>query len=286
MSAVYRSDAGERRVRERHLELLTAWPVPNEHLRLPTCEGETFAVACGPTDAPPLLLLQGSGASAAMWLPEVTTWAQHHRVYAVDLIGEPGLSAPSRPDLAGEAYAHWLDDVLDGLGLTRTAFVGVSLGGRITLDYALRRPGRVSRLALLCPSGIGRQRVRVLFVLLPLTRLGDWGRRRAMALALGPAAGGPDSDTAADLADFAALIFRHFRPRTGKVPRFTDDQLRTLRMPLLVVVGARDRMLDSVETARRAESLIPQATVRLLPDAGHHLPGQAADVVAFLREGA
>jgi hypothetical protein len=42
-------------------------------------------------------------------------------------------------------------------------------------------------------------------------------------------------------------------------------------------------MLDSVETAQRVESLVPHATVRLLPDAGHHLPGQAAGVVAFLR---
>jgi pimeloyl-ACP methyl ester carboxylesterase len=281
MSAVYRSETGERLVRERHLELLTRWPVPSEQLRVHTCEGETFAVRCGPAGAPPLVLLQGAGASTAMWLPEVTTWAEHHRVHAVDLIGEPGLSAPSRPDLAGGAYARWLDDVLDGLGVARAAYVGVSLGGRIALDYALRRPGRVSRLALLCPSGIGRQRAGVLLVMLPLTLLGDWGRRRAMALALGPL--GSAADTAADLADFAALVFRHFRPRTGRVPRFTDDELRTLQAPLLVVVGAQDRMLDSVETAQRVESLVPHATVRLLPDAGHHLPGQAAGVVAFLR---
>jgi pimeloyl-ACP methyl ester carboxylesterase len=56
-----------------------------------------------------------------------------------------------------------------------------------------------------------------------------------------------------------------------------------LQAPLLVVVGAQDRMLDSVETAQRVESLVPHATVRLLPDAGHYLPGQAAGVVAFLR---
>ena len=63
MTAIYKSEAGARAVRERTLELLGRWPVPSEPVRVPTREGETFVVACGPVDAPALVLLHGSGAN-------------------------------------------------------------------------------------------------------------------------------------------------------------------------------------------------------------------------------
>lgn len=84
------------------------------------------------------------------------SWARHFRTYALDLIGEPGLSAPFRPPSAADAHPLWLDDVLEGLGITSTSVVAASLGGWPALDYATRRPERVTRLALLCPGGLGR----------------------------------------------------------------------------------------------------------------------------------
>lgn len=45
-------------------------------------------------------------------------WAAHFRVFAVDLIGDAGLSAPSRPPLESDAHALWLNDVMDGLSQT------------------------------------------------------------------------------------------------------------------------------------------------------------------------
>ena len=158
MTAVYKTEAGGQEVRERYAQTLRDWPVPYEHRRVATREGETFVVVCGPEDAPPLLLFHGSGTNAAMWTGDVAVWAEHFRVHAVDMIGEPGLSAPARPPLDSEAYARWLDDVLDGLEVTRAAVVGASLGGWLALDYATRRPDRVSCLALLCPGRAHRVR--------------------------------------------------------------------------------------------------------------------------------
>ena len=97
MKSIYKSAEGERAVGERYLTILKHWPVPNEQLRVPTREGGTFVVACGAENAPPLLLLHGAMANSAMWMGEVAAWAARFRVYAVDLIGEAGLSAPSRP---------------------------------------------------------------------------------------------------------------------------------------------------------------------------------------------
>ncbi|MCB9735270.1 MAG: alpha/beta fold hydrolase [Deltaproteobacteria bacterium] len=277
----YKSESARAAVAAAYDAIVDAWPVPAERLRLPTREGETHVVACGPRDAPPVVLLHGAQANAPSWLLEVPTWAAAFRLYAVDVIGEPGLSAPSRPPLASDAHARWLDDVLAGLGLARAAFVGVSLGGWLAIDYATRRPERVTALALLCPGGVGRQRLGVFFKILPLTLLGRWGKDRALRLVLGaaPVATTPEE---ARFGAFADLTLRSARPRYGALPVFADATLARLAMPVSCVVGGRDALFDSADTKRRLEAAVPHAEVRLLPDAGHWIRGQAAPMGAFL----
>ena len=280
MTAIYRSEAGASAVRERYLAFLERWPVPNERLVVPTREGDTFVLACGPKGAPALLLFHGSGANATMWLGDIGEWSTQFRCHAVDMIGEPGLSAPSRPKLGTEAYTLWLDDVLKGLGVERAAIVGVSLGGWLALDFATRRPERVTKLALLCPGGVGRQKSGWM-LFLPLLFLGAWGRRRMRARILGRGFGN-DSPEARAMGDFASLVFTHFRPRTGRLPVFGDKALRALGMPLLAIVGAKDVLLNSQQTKSRLERNAGNADVRLLPDAGHLILGQTRAVAEFL----
>lgn len=283
MAEIYKSEAGARAIRERTIELLSRWPVPNQQLRVPTREGETFVVACGRADAPALVLLHGSGANAVMWMEEAAVWSTHFRVYAVDMIGEPGLSAPSRPPLDSDAYALWLDDVLRGLSVERASLVGVSLGGWLALDYATRRPDRVERVVLLCPAGVGRQRASFTFKVLPLLLLGRWGQRKMMQVALGTPPAGAGATTAERLmSDYLMLIFSSFRPRRVVLPIFGDAALRALEMPLLAIVGARDAMLDSAETARRLERSVPHATVVVLAETGHFIRDQTKPVLDFL----
>ncbi|MEV4416550.1 alpha/beta fold hydrolase [Catellatospora sp. NPDC049609] len=279
MTAIYRTEAGGQQVRERYVEALRAWPVPAEHRRVPTREGETFVVVCGPEQAPPVLLCHGSSTNTAMWISDVASWAQHFRVHAVDMIGEPGLSAPSRPPLDSEAYADWLDDVLEGLGLTQAAMVGASLGGWLALDYAIRRPHRVSSLALLCPGGVGRQKWGWIGKALLLKPFGLWGQRRTLRTVAGL-----DMAGAEGFLDGMALTFRHFQPRKEPLPVFPDDALRRLTVPMLVIAGDRDAMLDSRDTARRLAAAVPHATVHLLPGVGHSVVGQTEPILAHLRQ--
>lgn len=280
MTTIYRSEAGGREIRRRYEDALAAWPVPTAHVRVPTREGETFVVVSGPEDAPPVVLLHGSGANALVWQEQAVAWAGEYRTYAVDIVGEPGLSAPARPALGSPAPAAWLDDVLDGLGLDAAAFVGMSLGGWFALDYAIRRPARVRRLALLCPGGLGRQKYGVLLATAPLRALGRRGLRRSARLVTGL-----NSAQVRPILDALVLTFTHFRPRTEKLPIFGDDALRALPMPVLVIAGARDAMFDTAGTARRVRTHVPDATVTVLPHTGHAIWGQTPAITAFLDAG-
>ncbi len=280
MSAIWKSEAGGRDVQERYRAFLAMWPQPNNQFTVPTREGDTFVVASRPEDAPPLLLLHGSASNSFMWMGDAALWSRHFRVYAVDIIGEPGLSSPSRPTLASGAYPLWLDDVLAGLKIEVASLVGISLGGWLTLDYASRRPARVRAVVALCPGGVGKHK-NVLLWAAPLLLLGPWGRRKASTIIAGPKApGAPEMPK--PVADFLALIFKHFRVRTERLPVLTDDALKRLTMPVLAILGGRDVMVDSPGIRRRLEAHAPRAQIRWLAEDGHFLRGQSLPINDFL----
>ena len=281
MSAIYKTQEGQHLVEGRYRDLLARWPVPSEQRSIATSLGHAFVVTCGPASSPPVVLLQGSGANAAMWLRHIATLSASHRVYCVDVIGEPGLSSPSRPRLDAGTYAGWLEEVFDALGLGSAALVGVSLGGWLALAFATIEPQRVSRLVLVSPSGIGRAKFSFFFKAVPLMLMGRWGRRRALALAVGPTR--PKLDALSiEIGRFAALISGHFKPRRELVPVFSDAALCRLTMPVLAIIGGQDALLDSNDTRRRLEMLVGQATIRLLPDAGHVIMSETDTVGSFL----
>ena len=252
MTEIFKTEEGRAAVHARYRELLAYWPAANEQLRLPTREGESFVIASGPVGAPALILLHGAQSNALSWMGDVAAWSEHFRVYAVDVIGDVGLSAPSQPALDTDGYALWLDDVLAGLGVERAALVGLSLGGFIALDYAIRRPEHVTALALLCPAGIGRQK-NLLARAFPLLFLGPWGQRKLRAMVFGPTPKNPSPAMAA-FGGFFAMIHQHAIPRRVQIPVASDAALAGLATPVMAVVGGKDVLIDSAGTRRRLES--------------------------------
>lgn len=281
MTAIYRSPEAARAIAEAYTRVLAGWPVPHEEIVLATGQGETFVLACGPKDAPPLVLLHGSQANAAAFMFDIPDFAADFRVYAIDMIGEPGRSAPVRPPLTGDAHALWLDEVLKGLGVARAAVYGVSLGGWLALDYAKRRPEKVAALALNVPAGIGGQK-NFLLAAAPLMLLGPWGARKVRELVFGPAPAEVPA-AARPFVEMMGVIGRGFRPRVETLPRLTDVELAGLSMPIWSVFAGRDVLLDGPGAAARLARLTPHAEVILLPEARHHIPGQAAAAAAFLK---
>ncbi len=280
MTSLYKTPAGEKAVQECYLELLERWPVPNRRHRIPTREGETYVVESGPEEAPVVLLLHGTASNSAMWLGDVPAWSRRLRVFAVDIIGDAGFSASSRPPLDTDAHARWLDDVLAALSLDGVSLVGISLGGWLALDYATRRPERVEKLVLINPGGVGRPK-NVLLWALPLLMLGGWGRRKMIERIAGRPGADPSPEHAA-AAGFAELIFKHFRPRTASLPQFSDEALKRLAMPVMAILGGKDAFIDASGARRRLEAHVGDLKMSFLSDAQHFIPGQGPQIEEFL----
>jgi pimeloyl-ACP methyl ester carboxylesterase len=285
MTPIFRSEAGKTLVHEQYRSMLQGWPVPHREARVPTCHGETFVISCGPDSAPPLLLLHGGATTSAMWLRNVRAWSQRFRIHAVDLIGEPGFSAPSLPPLRSDEYARWLDDVWSALSIARAAIVGASLGGLFALDYAIRRPGKVHKLALLAPAGIARVRVRYLLTAVPLFLLGRRGRRKAFDLVMRFPAEEMSAEAESFVRFFEAVMSHHL-VRTQPLPILPDAMLQKLTMPVLAILGGKDIVFSAEEMRRRLEACVPSARIVLLPSAGHGLTDPTQAVLEFLTSAA
>jgi pimeloyl-ACP methyl ester carboxylesterase len=279
-TSIYKSEKGKQKIEALYRQALERWPVPSRQLLVPTRQGDTFVIVSGERNQTPIVLLHGSGTNSAVWIRDVAELAERYRVYAIDIIGEPGLSAPSRPPLKSDAYAAWLDEVWNTLGLARASIVGVSLGGWLALDYAVRRPQRVASLSLLSPAGIGSQNQLFILKASILLLLGKWGLRKSFKAAAGP------SRVPSAAAQFVTAIFRHFRPRMERIPVRTDAELAGLKMPVHIVVGGNDAMIRQKETRDRVTRLMPHAHLVYLEQEGHIVPRQTAAISAFLRDAA
>ncbi|WP_406215332.1 alpha/beta fold hydrolase [Streptomyces canus] len=257
-------------------KVLAKWPADREALRVSTPFGTTHVNACGPADAPPLVLLPGGGgATSTSWYAQAAHLARTRRVLAVDLIGAPGRSEPAadRHPRTVADLAAWLDALLDGLGITEADFGGHSYGAWIALHYAVHAPHRMRRLFLLDPTQCfaGFKAAYLLHALPMLLRptparvraFLDWETREAATL-------DPDWLRLQE----AAAGFPAARPVTG--PRPTPDALRVLNVPVLLLVAANSRTHDPCEVTTQAGELLPRAEIDVVPGVSHHALPQSA----------
>lgn len=129
-------------------------PVRGYHLQTPT--GPVWVLEAGPEDAPPLLALHGLHTPAPFNLELLWPLTEHFRVISPDLPGQAGQTSGVAPLPTQQGYAHWLNQVMDALGIQSCPMVGLSFGGSVLLDYATLHPERISAASLIVPAGFFR----------------------------------------------------------------------------------------------------------------------------------
>jgi pimeloyl-ACP methyl ester carboxylesterase len=154
--------------------------------------------------------------------------------------------------------------------------VGFPQGGWTALKFSISQPGRVEKLALLSPGGIVPDKLSFVLRALPLSMLGSWGIRRVNRLLLG------DQVISTQVEDTLTLLMTHFKPRVAPLPTFTDQQLRRLTMPVLLLMGDRDALRDAHKMITRLQRLVPGLTAAIIPGGGHALMHSAGGILPFL----
>ena len=204
-------------------------------------------------DGPPLVLLHGGLMTIELnFRVALPVLAEHHRVIAVELQGHGRTAdvdrAPTFPNFAADVVA-----LLDHLGLARADVVGFSLGGLTAYEMAISYPERIRR-AVVASADHRNDRAGEA----DPTRLPTQHDFQAMRDAYSAKA--PDPNAFDTVAEKTSGLVQSF---TG----WTDDQLRGVLMPVLILVGDTDFIL--VENAVEAMRLLPQGQLAVLPGTTH-----------------
>jgi pimeloyl-ACP methyl ester carboxylesterase len=268
--SLFKSEKGEREYLEAYEKALASWPVPYEEADVVSGFGSTHVIVSGAKNARPLVLLHGMHASSTMWAPNIKDFAAEYRVYAIDSIIEPGKSVPSGRIKSRKELADWLVGIFDHFHLEKPPIAGLSRGAWLAINLALFHRDRVGKLALLSPAaafafpGSAFTKSVLRLMLFPTKRFIEKIQRSVFF--------DPRKLDEA-FADQHIKAVKHFNMKAGigvTPTLFTDDELRSLGMPVLLLIGDHDVVNDG-RSVERAERLVPDLTARVIPEAGHTL---------------
>ena len=281
---IYKSSAGHTTLMAFYDANLKRWPVAYECLTVPARHGKTHLIASGSPDAPPLVLMRGAGGNALLWAPAVVHLSRNFRTYAVDVIGESGKSAPNRPSYKGPAYGKWIVDVFDALKIERANVAGISRGGWLTLKIAHFAPERIHRIVPMCPEGIVVVSPKFYMHMLPVLLFPSRKTVTRLLRFLTP----PNLPVHEYLVEERAIVYKTFRQSWMRPPMFTDDELRQIGAPTLLLYGEQEVGYDMNALRKRAARLPANFQIELIPNAGHLLDydqpeAVSARIVKFIR---
>ncbi|PKM60660.1 MAG: hypothetical protein CVU99_06945 [Firmicutes bacterium HGW-Firmicutes-4] len=269
--SVFKSSTKRDKFRGYYSQVLSQFPFAQKYID--TKFGQTFMLTAGEDSKPPVILLHGSCSNSAFWFPEIMALSNTYRVYAVDIIGEAGNSEEYRPDINSDAFALWLKEVLDVLGLEKAIVIGNSLGGWMALKFATTYPECVLKVCLLASAGLAE--IQPQFISTVEQAQQDDGTAPVDSAIIG------EHGIPREVLAFMNLIVESYNP-IQHLPVFADEQLQQLNMPVLFVCGEDDVIIDTGRSAQRLSRLVPSAEIHLLKNCGHVMTNSIEYILPFL----
>jgi len=234
------------------------------------------------------VLLPGVRIGSLMWTHHVAALSAHYRVYALDIIGDVGFSVNRREISKPDDFVNWLDEVFRVLVPEgQLSLMGISYGGWIAGQYALRHPGRLRKVVLLAPGGtvlpisLGFL-VRIGLLLMPIPGRSRGPLRRVLAwlfrdsVRSGEASRAIFEEVVTDLQKVWHL-FAVPRPLWSTV--LDDKAWQSFDVPCLFLVGENEKIYSAQAAVRRLHRVAPQVGAEIIPNAGHDLTMVQADLV-------
>jgi pimeloyl-ACP methyl ester carboxylesterase len=263
--SVFRSKSCEKQVLEVYDSIIATWPVPYEDLFIPTCLGDTHIIASGPVKAQPIILIHAFYASAASWFQNVGSLSKSYRVYAMDIIGDPNKSKPIRPIRHLSDFVNWFDDVMNELHLDQADFIGNSVGAFHIINFALHAPQRVLRMILIGPAATF---LKITPFYLHTFPGGMTGWTFLVKHAIRWIENGAPLDP--KFHELFYLIMRYGKSANQVFPDvFTDDQLKQITTPTLLIYGEKEVIYDYSLAIKRAEQYMKNVKIEIIPGGNH-----------------
>jgi pimeloyl-ACP methyl ester carboxylesterase len=231
-----------------------------------------------------LVLLHGGNGSIEFWLYNIAALAQHHQVYAFDMVGSGKSDFPDGTYSLAE-QAEFLAGFMTALGIDTATLIGNSMGGGVSLEFTRSYPDRVDRLVLVDSMGLGKEislgiRLITLPAIVSLLRPGRWMIPAMLKSNFHNSQQLPPEWIEFRYPIFAipgrnAVILRLGQSNftlTGVKPEVYQpilDSLAQITQQTLIVWGEKDRIIP-VKHAYVAAAGLPNHQIAIFSDCGHH----------------
>jgi len=280
----FRSEGAKQRYLAFYDTIEKDWPVESETRMIDTSYGQTYVRISGPVDGPALVLMHGANATSLSWMPNIEALSHSYRTYAVDNIYDFGRSVFKTVFKVPGDYVGWMDELFSALDLgDNIKLMGLSYGGWLTSQYALEHPERLDKIVLLAPAatvlplGPGFLKPALLSILPHRHYV-----KKAMETILADL--WKKDETGREYAEYWVdhldLGLRSFKPKMMVSPTIlSDEELRSLKIPALFMVGENEKIYSPYEAVERLNSIAPQIKTEIIPGAGHDLSVVQADMV-------
>jgi len=244
-------------------------------------------------DGAPILLVMGHRYSSAMWYPAIPALSAKHRVIWFDNRGTGETDAPTGftvEDMADDAFA-----VMDAAGVDTAHIYGVSMGGVIVQDMALRRPERVRSLIVGCSGPLTADKPRAPKFLNWLIHHAPWLVKLIVASRGGGAGYGSRVDPAAVAYDQAMIAKDKYsvkgvlaQSEALRTYRTTHEALAGLTLPSMVLHGDEDQTVP-LKWGRELADTLPNSRFHEIKGVAHNfmmvdLDTTNAAVLDFIRD--
>jgi pimeloyl-ACP methyl ester carboxylesterase len=231
----------------------------------------------------PLVIINGAGASVAVSYRRIPAFSREFRLVLFD---NRGVGLSDKPDMTytTELMADDLAGLLDALDIESAHIQGVSMGGMIAQQFALRHPNRVRSLVLAVTYCGGPHSVIPPFADPHMDFHKSTPEEAAEALlrvCVTREYIDKNPDAFQKLVAFTVahpMVHDGLTKHTQAVATHdTYDRLPEIRVPTLVLAGDSDRIMP-VENARILAGRIPNSMLVIFPNAGHMLVEVANEV--------
>ena len=262
---------------EAYDKALTHWGVAYEELYIDTSKGIAHVITSGPKDGEPVVLMHGMSASSTMWYPNAKALSSEYRLFAIDLIIEPGKSYKTADLKNLDEITLWYEEVIEKLKLDSFHLIGTSRGGWLATDLALHSE-KTRSVILLSPVQTIMWMRPSLGLVKNLLNIFYPEEKRALrtmeTLSNDPSKLDKDYIEQYRIAlknDSLNKFMLNMRP-------FSNRELESLKMPVLVLIGDRD-LFNSKKAIRLTEKYIPEGQGEVISNSGHFLSIDQTEIV-------
>ena len=272
MTSLYKSEKAKQEILNLYQEKLDELPIEYEYLKVQTSFGETNVVSTGNKDKPPMVLLHGINTGAPIALEAMLDLVDKYKIYAIDIVGQPNLSAETRPNLKDNSYGKWVNEVLENLNLSDVILVGASFGGFVSLKTLVFDESRIAKAFLLVPAGIiNGNPLSVLFkVFLPM-KLFIWTKKeRFLEKFLAALYTSKDEF----MSKYFSKVFLNFKMDFTPISLITEEEAGKIKIPINIIGAGLDCLFPGGQLIERAKNIFPSLNKSILLENSCHVPNQ------------